>query len=634
MNRFIGERDWSAQEVSHILFGVPLYSGTRQVVILDCRPENEIGQVIDLTEDGERPPGKSLLQKYRERAEQYNDITLFQFLSTFQFELRRVSRPRPNAKARVILYQPQYKSQASHPEYKGYCRTKIALHHPWREYPTLPWEGNATWQAAYFHCCNLCEPHDDDYMQALDKQDDDDEFAVGDPELPSTPDALAQLAGETAGRNPAARREDPDNLGDRTDDWRYDWSFHIGIHRNRFLDDYTNIYSGVHWWARAKELHPAHPHVRWHSLEVVQQLAPEQRLIYDQVMSHFRRGSPGSLLINVDGEAGTGKSFIIQVLSAHLQAAAGNQEVILRCAPTGAASFGISGSTLHALLKLPIKKSLEPLSPPQAQEMQAKLAGVKYLVIDEKSMVSLKTLHYVDSRLQQAFAIPERFGGISIILFGDFWQLPPVLDKPLYFNLFMAPAPALISSQSARALIETETGQEQRFFLAANTIPDGMTLPDMQGYQLYRSFTQSVELTVQQRQDPAQAAFIAALQGLRYSKVTRAHWETLSSRCQVGDFFSQALPHFEKKPSSLCSLLTRISSSTYPNARYPALMMLSAFTLRTSWRIASTTGASGTVASPSLRRLLPTAITTLQRRPLFRRLGCSNNTSNSVSDAS
>lgn len=38
VNRVVGERDWSAQEVCHVLLGRPLVDMTRQIVTLDYRP--------------------------------------------------------------------------------------------------------------------------------------------------------------------------------------------------------------------------------------------------------------------------------------------------------------------------------------------------------------------------------------------------------------------------------------------------------------------------------------------------------------------------------------------------------------------------------------------------------------------
>ena len=49
-------------------------------------------------------------------------------------------------------------------------------------------------------------------------------------------------------------------------------------------------------------------------------------------------------------------------------------------------------------------------------------------------MVGRKTLGQVDRRLHQAFPhhAQDVFGGCSCLLVGDFGQLPPVLDLPLY----------------------------------------------------------------------------------------------------------------------------------------------------------------------------------------------------------
>ncbi|CCE30597.1 uncharacterized protein CPUR_04446 [Claviceps purpurea 20.1] len=56
-----------------------------------------------------------------------------------------------------------------------------------------------------------------------------------------------------------------------------------------------------------------------------------------------------------------------------------------------------------------------------------------YIILDEKSMIGLRTLYNVDQRLCQVNAKPDTpFGGMSVLLSGDFVQLPPVFDKPLY----------------------------------------------------------------------------------------------------------------------------------------------------------------------------------------------------------
>ena len=70
----------------------------------------------------------------------------------------------------------------------------------------------------------------------------------------------------------------------------------------------------------------------------------------------------------------------------------------------------------------------------QLRRLQLEFKDAKLLVVDEKSMMGTRMLFMVHSRLCEAF--PERanlpFGGVSIVLMGDYAQLPPVLDKPVY----------------------------------------------------------------------------------------------------------------------------------------------------------------------------------------------------------
>ena len=103
-------------------------------------------------------------------------------------------------------------------------------------------------------------------------------------------------------------------------------------------------------------------------------------------------------------------------------------------APTGVAAFNIDGHTLHSLLRLPTKGEFKDLQGEHLHQLQQSLANMEYLIIDEMSMVGRKTFGQVDTRLRQCF--PSRseqlLGGCSCLLFGDFGQLPPVMDLPLY----------------------------------------------------------------------------------------------------------------------------------------------------------------------------------------------------------
>ncbi|KJK73347.1 hypothetical protein H634G_11488, partial [Metarhizium anisopliae BRIP 53293] len=217
-------------------------------------------------------------------------------------------------------------------------------------------------------------------------------------------------------------------------------------------------------------------------------------------MDHFLTREPSQLLLHVDGGGGTGKSYLINLLSAHLQAAAaGRGTPVWRAAPTGVAGNQISGTTLHSLLHLPINKDFKPLSAVDKAQLQKKLRDIKYLIIDEKSMLGLRQLSWIDDRLREAF--PHRneefFGGLNILLVGDFFQLPPVLQKPLYYD-------------------KEVQGVE------------------IKGRNAYRHFDKSVFLKVVQRQrGDEQKAFRTALGELRLLQLSVESWKLLSGRVQA-----------------------------------------------------------------------------------------------------
>jgi len=132
-------------------------------------------------------------------------------------------------------------------------------------------------------------------------------------------------------------------------------------------------------------------------------LQPKQRLIYDVTMKQFERiiqgESPPPLRLNIDGPAGTGKSYVIAMISAKLQEraqAAGKGNPVFRAAPTGVAAFNIQGRTLHSLLHLPVKKAFMPLPPTSLTDIQADFRDCHFLIIDEKSIIRLGTLYKID----------------------------------------------------------------------------------------------------------------------------------------------------------------------------------------------------------------------------------------------
>lgn len=138
-------------------------------------------------------------------------------------------------------------------------------------------------------------------------------------------------------------------------------------------------------------------------------------------------------LIFVTGGAGTGKSTFIHHLSTRYNGR------LLKSAPTGIAAINISGKTVHSLFrlapKLLDKKDIEVLPAKQI----ALYRNADVFVIDEISMVTSNMLDAVDIFLRKNLNSPRPFGGKTVVIVGDLFQLPPVVSGAMaefYYQMY------------------------------------------------------------------------------------------------------------------------------------------------------------------------------------------------------
>ncbi len=126
------------------------------------------------------------------------------------------------------------------------------------------------------------------------------------------------------------------------------------------------------------------------------------------------------------GEPGAGKTHVINQYIAWLEAAGLRVAVT---ASTGIASTHIGGMTIHSWSGLGIRDHLSPydLDAISSNERIVKRARqAQVLVIDEISMLDGNVLDMVDQILRTVRQSTEAFGGLQIVVVGDFFQLPPV----------------------------------------------------------------------------------------------------------------------------------------------------------------------------------------------------------------
>lgn len=145
-----------------------------------------------------------------------------------------------------------------------------------------------------------------------------------------------------------------------------------------------------------------------------------------------------SLYMFVSGPGGVGKSHTIRairhMLPRILSEQNPNEPVCIVTATTGAAAEQINGNTINSALGL--GKNCDDLKPMSAQVrdlLRVRYRNLKYIILDEVSMLSYKHLCNISERLKEITGRYDfEYGNISVLFFGDLYQLPPVFGSYVF----------------------------------------------------------------------------------------------------------------------------------------------------------------------------------------------------------
>ena len=251
-------------------------------------------------------------------------------------------------------------------------------------------------------------------------------------------------------------------------------------------------------------------------------------------MPVLHASNPPPLRMIVSGTAGTGKSCMIYCLRLLL----GDRVCV--AAPTGVAAFNIESHTLHSLPSLPTNGEYKDMEGERLHHMQHSFAGMQY---DEMSMLGRKIFGQIDKSLCQVFPHhgDQLFGGCSCLLFGDFGQLPPVMDLPLYNTVSRTALSALGSS----------------------------------AYQLFDCAIVLDQVMRQSEKDNDQVSFCNILLHMRESQMTEEDWQHLMKQtpAQVQDLalFCRALHLYPTIEAVAEHNVTKLCASGQPIATVKAI---------------------------------------------------------------
>src|SRR4051812_777316 len=140
----------------------------------------------------------------------------------------------------------------------------------------------------------------------------------------------------------------------------------------------------------------------------------------------------GAPVVLVVGRAGTVKTRLVR----YLRERPGGERQAGGC-PTASAAPNGEAQTIHPLLKLP-PLLLDAKALPNERRFGVLYRRMKRLVIDEISMVRVDLIDAIDARLRAIRGSDRPFGGVQVVMVGDFLQLPPVVEndhRPLLHGL-------------------------------------------------------------------------------------------------------------------------------------------------------------------------------------------------------
>jgi ATP-dependent DNA helicase PIF1 len=125
------------------------------------------------------------------------------------------------------------------------------------------------------------------------------------------------------------------------------------------------------------------------------------------------------------GSAGTGKSYTLKSIVNYLDINAIEYGLT---ALTGCAAVLINGQTIHSFLFMGINRNIDDIynKIEKYKSYYNKIRKLRVLIIDEISMMDNELFEIISKLLIRIKNIDKPFGGIQMILVGDFYQLPPI----------------------------------------------------------------------------------------------------------------------------------------------------------------------------------------------------------------
>ena len=128
----------------------------------------------------------------------------------------------------------------------------------------------------------------------------------------------------------------------------------------------------------------------------------------------------------ITGSAGTGKTYLLNLFIQYLKERKVYPTIV---ASTGIAASHLGGQTVHSFFSLGIRDTVDDGYVEfllEKKYLKTRFSKLKLLIIDEVSMISPEIFSSMDKILRAFKHASEPFGGVQVVISGDFFQLPPI----------------------------------------------------------------------------------------------------------------------------------------------------------------------------------------------------------------
>ena len=476
-NKFLNSVEISAQEAAYILLQLPLRRSSRKCIFVNTSPpEDRVvllkpQHVLDnLDDDDEDVHATTSVDAYQSRPSSLENISYAEFMSSYEKKKRPVSRARKTAEKTIDGFIPE-SGQSIDDDYEdedspvnvlppGYGSSEdgttvnagLTNEYYQRKRPKIIRTCRFNKQTdkekhyrellmLYTHWRNEeeligdCITFEDRYLQV--KESVEEERVQFEPSAQEVDEAIEQaeraddLQSAYDRLNPGAEHLNANDLhnaernADNEPGEQYNIGPDLGIEpRPAYTISSTALMDTDEYYRRMMTLN-----------------SEQYKFVID--LLHHVKTSDEPVVRFLSGGAGVGKThtthMLYETLARQFQRQAGEDPelaCILKMAPTGKAAYLMKGNTCHCVLLIPVSQSLnyKSLTNDVLNSMRTKLRRLKFIIIDEVSMVGVRMLNFIHRRLQDIMGSSKDFGGVSVVFIGDLFQLPPVCDDFCFNN--------------------------------------------------------------------------------------------------------------------------------------------------------------------------------------------------------